>query len=133
MAEHSVVLPLSMREVVDAICYKVREKLYKDCNFNPDLACDWFKASISLRIEHSDMGRKVETVVSVPETEAGKAPEEGSDIYLLEKEIDVQPAAPNQVRMETEQALPVATTDKNGKTDIKRVTYKRPGTFLNEK
>ena len=57
MSERSVSLPLSMGEVVEAVCQKVRDSFRGDCNFNKDLACDWFKARIKIEIEHSDIGR----------------------------------------------------------------------------
>ena len=61
MSERSVSLPLSMGEVVEAVCQKVRDSFRGDCNFNKDLACDWFKARIKIEIEHSDIGRLVTT------------------------------------------------------------------------
>jgi hypothetical protein len=131
MAERSISLPLSMGEVGEAICVKIKEALRRDCNFNSDLACDWFKAHVAIKVEHSDIGRviKSEHVVS---SESGEKPADPADVYLDELELDIEKAAPNQVRMDTEQPLPIAVTDKNGHTDIKRVTYKRPGTFLPE-
>lgn len=125
--ERSVSLPLSMREAVEAIIFRIREAFLRDCNWNPDLACQWFEAEISIKARHSDVGREVKSEFVVQETK-GEPPADGSEIVESHAEVNIGMAPPNQVRQETGQGVPVLTTA-NGRPEIKRVTYKKPGTF----
>lgn len=127
--ERSVALPLSMGEVVEAIAEAVRKACRRDCNLNPDLACQWFEAKVHIDLKHSDVGRVVETVVDAAAGHGEKTDlADGATIEEAAVDVEMGQAPPNKVRQDSGQPVPVLTTA-SGKPEIKKVQYKRPGTF----
>jgi hypothetical protein len=126
MSEKQVPLPLSGEEVRNAILYRVDESLRKTCNLSDSAAYTSFRGTIEIRLTLSDYGREVTDNHNVTVAEEvgleGEAPRE------VTTSITIEPAAPNTVRVETKQDVPVKTTEE-GRTVIKKVKYQvRKGT-----
>ena len=120
MAEQIMPLALSGEEVKEAIMFKVRQSLSRTCNLHNDSAYTSFKAEILIRLTLSDYGRDVSDnhLVEV-ESNSGL---EGSEPRTVESNVTLEPMPPNQLRVETDQPVPVKTTEK-GKQVIKHVKY----------
>lgn len=126
--EVAVPEPLSGTEVIEAIVEKVRRMLARDCFLSPVAAYEHFSGKIHIEITAIDCGReaKVETEVAV---NLGRSLEESQEgAYDVESEEVIEPEAPNVVRRETGQSVPVVTTDSGGKSEVKRVKYQRKST-----
>ena len=125
-AEKVLPLPLSGSEIVEAVLDKLRQALVKDCYLSPNTAYDWFEARVTVHVKANDIGRRPEvkaevTVGAGAEGSAGR----GQD---HEVELVIEPAAPNEIRQETGQPLPVLATTADGHREIKKVQYKRQST-----
>lgn len=114
MPEKTLALPLSGEEVRAAILKKIGEALVRDCRLSPNMAYDSFKYRVSVSLELHDTGRveKVESTV-------GDSTKE-TDVVL-----EGEPEPPNKVRVDTGQSVPVLTQNSEGKSDIKRIIYKK--------
>jgi hypothetical protein len=113
-------LPLSGREVKNAILFKVEESLNKSGHLHDDNAYTSFRAAISVKLMLSDYGREVQDNHEV--IEAGSTGIEGEPERRVEENVTVEPAPPNQVRVETGQSVPV-TTVVDGKATTRHVKY----------
>lgn len=123
MPEEVVVRPLSGEEVQEAVLYKIRESMAKTCNLRPDDAYTSFRAEIEIHLTLSDYGREVSDNHKVIAQEVTDAvPPYVGDTRNYEVEITMEPAPPNQVRIETEQKVPVEVTE-DGKKVTKLVRY----------
>src|SRR6267154_1287211 len=112
--------PLSGREVKNALLYAVEHELNKSGHLHDDNAYTSFKAEISIKLTLSDFGREVKDNHEVMESvETGI---EGTPAYVEESNVIVQPAPPNQVRVDTQQPVPV-TTVVDGKATTRNVKY----------
>ena len=122
-AEKVLPLPLSGSEIVEAVLDKLRAALVKDCYLSPNTAYDWFEARVKVHVKANDIGRRpeVKAEVTVGLGEQGSAGR-GQD---HEVELVIEPAAPNEIRQETGQPLPVLATTADGHREIKKVQYKR--------
>ncbi len=123
MAEQTLNNPLAGNEIIEAILDKVRAKLRSDCFLNANSAYDWFNADISYKIDMHDSGAlvKVDQQVIV----SNGAMPETPDLQHVEAEFHIDPAPPNEVRVETGQPVPTLTKDEHGKDVIKGVRYAR--------
>jgi hypothetical protein len=125
MAEKVLNLPLSGAEVREAVLDRISQYLMNDCFLSPNTAYDHFSAKITVHIEAHDVGRTA--VVDTPpiSVSAGEPPDnEDEFLDASDAEFTMDPAPPNEVRVESGQPVPVATTTK-GKPDIKLVQYAR--------
>jgi|WetSurMetagenome_2_1015567.scaffolds.fasta_scaffold110438_3 hypothetical protein len=131
MAERSVALALSGEEIIEAVVARIRKEMRTDCFLNKDLAYSYFEAEVHYKIRLQDCGRAPEAK-GVARAKGGEVPtttENEEDLFLKEGDIEMQMAPPNEVRQESDQPLPVLGTGENGKPEIRRVTYAKPGTF----
>ena len=114
-------LPLTGEEVQEAILYKVATSLERTCHLKVDNAYTSFKAEISIRLTLSDFGRQVnDNHIVSDQHDTGLESE--SEPRTVEANVTMQPMPPNQVRIETDQAVPVPTVE-NGKKVIKHLRY----------
>lgn len=114
-------LPLTGEEVQEAILYKVASSLARTCHLKVDNAYTSFKAEISIRLTLSDFGRQVSDNHSVTEQgDSGLDPE--NEPRQVEANVTMEPMPPNQVRIETDQDVPVPTVE-GGKKVIKHLRY----------
>lgn len=114
-------LPLSGREVKTALLFKVEDELEKSGHLHDDNAYSSFKAEITIKLTLADYGREVRDNHIVTESaDTGLVPPvEGVPV---EMNSVMEPAPPNQVRVDTNQAVPV-TTVVEGKVQTRRVKY----------
>jgi hypothetical protein len=128
-------LPLTGEEVQEAILYKVATSLLKTCHLKSDNAYTSFKAEITIRLTLSDFGREVKdnhivkeegSIFHPPEIEAELVGKESYPDLNKPRQVDanivMEPMPPNQVRIETDQAVPVPTVE-GGKKVIRHLKY----------
>lgn len=122
MAERTLNNPLSGTEVVEAVLDKVRAKLQTDCYLNPNSAYDWFSAEIEIHLDMHDAGSHIKGDYRVQLAEGVKPAETPQHV---EADFHIDPAPPNEVRVETGQPVPTLTKDEQGKDVIRNVRYSR--------
>lgn len=126
MAEKVLNSTLSGEEIVQAVGYKVMEALRRDCLLSPHTSYDYFSGKILLQLTMNDAGlREVEvnhSVAYILGVGPGKLPEADESV---EHSFLLDPQPPNELRVETEQPVPVLTKDETGRKVIKPVTYSR--------
>lgn len=120
--EKPVVQPLSGEEVREAILFKISESLRKTCHLNDSAAYTAFFADISIKLRLVDYGREVTDNHVVQESVDVRPPDEPGREQGYEVHLEVPPAPPNQVRVETGQGVPVNTVV-GGKVEQKKVRY----------
>lgn len=121
MAEQMVVRPLTGEEVQAAVIHKIKESMSKTCNLRPDDGYTSFRAEIEIHLTLSDYGREVldnHKVIAQAQT----APVDPGTTREYELEITMEPMPPNEVRIETDQDVPVEVTQ-DGKKVTKHVRY----------
>ena len=129
MAEKVLPNPLSGEEVRTAILDHISERLAKDGYLNLNLAYDSFSAKITIHIDCHDIGRVA--TVDVEETITPVSAEPITDDQFLNQadgEFEIPAAAPNEVRVETGQPVPVLTKDTDGSPTVKGIRYSRKAT-----
>lgn len=118
-------LSLSGEEIQEAILFKVQESLKKSCHLILDCAYTQFKAEISVKLTLSDYGREVKDNHSVHVSEVAQLSVEEIEKALAqthESNVTMEPMPPNQVRVETEQPVPVVAVQ-GGKRVVKHLKY----------
>jgi len=119
-------LPLSGEEIKKAILYKVEESLEKTCHLKDDTAYTSFKGSISIKLVLSDFGREVmdNHEVHAEHLDNVSLQKFAETSHAEEHTLKIEPAPPNQVRIETEQGVPVQSVE-GGKTVTRNLKYAR--------
>lgn len=125
MAERVLANPLSGLEVRNAILDKLSSFLQRDCFLSPNLAYDYFSCTVKVSIELHDVGRTDKVEVKVTETE-GDHPDDDALLEQADKEFEINPAPPNEVRVDTGQEVPVLAKAADGRGEIRGIKYKRP-------
>ena len=127
MPEKTLALDLSGEEIRNAILDTLSRRLAKDGYLNPNLAYQSFSAKITIHIECHDLGRVAEVNVAEQVTQGSIPAGENPDEYLdkAEGEFTMEQKAPNDVRVETNQEVPVLTKQADGKPVIKGIRYSR--------
>jgi len=114
-------LPLTGEEVQEAVLYKVAQSLARSCHIHKDNAYTSFKAEITIRLTLSDFGREVKDNHIVSEQADSGLPAEGEP-RQIDVNVSMEPMPPNQVRIETDQDVPVPAVE-GGKKVIKHLRY----------
>jgi len=122
MPEKVLPLPLSGEEVRLAILDKISQSLQKDCFLSPNVSYDYFSAKVSISLKCHDVGRVAEVE---QEVEAGEGDIPNVPLDIQEAEFEMQPAAPNEVRVASGQDVPALTKDAEGKPKIEKIRYAR--------
>lgn len=118
--EKPLPLPLTGAEVKEAIMFKVEESLNKTCHLKDDNAYTSFRGKITINLALSDYGREQQDNHIV---EVGlKSGLVDDNRHTVETTTEIEPAPPNQVRVDTNQGVPVRTQEK-GKQVIRHVKY----------
>lgn len=120
--EVAVPEPLSGTEIIDAVVFKIREALRRDCFLNANTAYEYFSGQFHIELKAVDCGREAAVTVDVTHT-AGAAPEPGAAIQEAKVDETIPMEAPNVVRRATRQSVPVVATDATGRNEQRRVTY----------
>lgn len=123
MPEKSLPLHLNGEEIIEAVVAKIRERMRKDCFLNSTTAYDWFRAEVSIHVLMNDSGRRPEVSVNV-QTSEGEMPTADDSVKVAESSFKMQEAPPNQVRIESNQPVPVLSTGGDGKAEVKRASYR---------
>jgi hypothetical protein len=124
MSERVLANPLSGQEVIEAIIDKIRISLRRDCFLSPNLAYDYFSAKIRIELSCHDVGRKAEVTQEIVETQ-GEVNLEDEALNESDHSFEINPAPPNEVRVETGQDVPVLSRGTDGKPEIKGIKYSR--------
>lgn len=119
--ERPAPLPLTGEEVQEAVLYKVAQSLARSCHIHKDNAYTSFKAEISIRLTLSDFGREVNDNHIVTEQHDTGLPAE-SEPKQVDANVVMEPMPPNQVRIETDQSVPVPSVE-GGKKVIRHLKY----------
>ena len=109
--ETSILKPLSGREVVRAILYDIEQALTHDDRFAAHVAYDGFTFHASIQIRTPSAA--IPGVDRILSGGAGAIPPDDAPTATVTVERPLAP--PNQVRMDTEQPVPVLSDDGNGK------------------
>ena len=125
--EEAVPEPLSGREIVEAIKTRVGEQLERDCYMSPNAAYEYFFGKIHIEITAVDCGREAVVNKNVDVTlgtDSGKG-----TVIEATSTVTIPKEAPNVVRKNSQQPVPVLVEDASGKRTIKRVQYsgRQPG------
>jgi len=113
-------LPLTGEEVQEAVLSKIKESFNRTCHLKYDNAYTSFKAEIHIKFTLSDYGRTIEDNHAVEVSGSSGIPE--TETRTVETDITMEPAPPNQVRVESGQPVPVKVNE-GGKTVIKHLKY----------
>ncbi len=111
--------PLSGEEVQNALLYRIAESLCKSCHLHRDNAYSSFRADISIQLTLNDYGREQKDNHQIAVVENTGLP---GDERKIEANVVMEPAPPNQVRVETGQDVPV-TTVVEGKQVTRKIRY----------
>ena len=132
--------PKLPRKVVDIICDRLRAQMKKDCYLNPIIAYAGYASATSIRAsfqvggdDHYEFNAEIKinfqnTGTSIKETfivvrgSQAKA-DETLDMQVAELHVSDKPAAPNAVRVETNQSVPAVVTTPQGKVKETRIKY----------
>jgi hypothetical protein len=127
MTERVLPESLSGEEIRTAILDILSRRLQRDGYLNPNLAYSHFTAKIRIEVSCHDLG--TDRKVDVTETYVAPVAEPSSDedIYLdqADGEIEINKTAPNDMRVETGQTVPVLSHDGDGRPTVKKVKYSR--------
>ena len=120
-SEKSVPLPLTGEEIQEAVLFKLRECMQKSCHLHLGNAYTSAKIDISVKMILFDYGREVRNnEIAQVELDSTLPPE--SEPVVAEETLTVDPMPPNQLRHETDQAVPVPTVV-DGKKTIRHLKY----------
>ena len=125
MSENAAAIPLAGSEIVEAIAFKLKEQLARDCYLSPNAAYEYFTGEITVKIIAVDCGRQAPVTVTIEVAKGDPAALESGEGYKIESTEDIEKQAPNVVRRETGQSVPVTVADGAGKTETKNVKYQR--------
>jgi hypothetical protein len=122
--ERTMAKPLSGAECADAITFKIRDALSRDCFLAPHIAYDSYSFQADIRVQFQKTGTAIkETTIRThgKEGEVSDQPMESVDVNVTDT-----PKPPNEVREETGQGIPTMVTKPTGGVEEKRVKYAIP-------
>ncbi len=114
--------PLSGEEIIEAIAEKVKAALRRDCYLTPNLAYDYYVADVRISLTAHDVGREAKVEVAVHDTQGD--PEDAA-LEASDASFHVDAKAPNVVRVESGQPVPVLTKGTDGRPEVKGVRYSK--------
>jgi hypothetical protein len=119
-SEVSIPKALSGAEIIEAIKHDVGQMLSHDDRLYPHVAYSGFEAHITIQIRTpASMIPGIDRELTIEKGDVTDLEETPSITASTDR--DIQP--PNQVRMETNQPLPVLVTNEKGQTHEKFVPY----------
>ncbi len=126
MPERVLANPLSGGEIRRAILDKISQRLAQDGFLNENLAYDTYDARIKISLTAHDVGRAAPVNLEVHDSGAtADAPSDDAALDAADAEFEIDAAAPNEVRVDSGQDVPVLTRDEKGNPAIKGVRYSR--------
>lgn len=127
MPERVLASELSGLEIRTAILDIIGRRMQSDCFLSPNLAYGDYEADISIKIRARDNGRVAEVNIEKSLTHGDPTTPDPDHVHLEEADLEfkIDADAPNSVRVETGQEVPVLTKSKDGRPEIKGVKYAR--------
>lgn len=120
-SEKSIPLPLTGEEIQEAVIFKLRDCMQKNCHLHLGNAYTSAKIEVSVKMVLFDYGREVRNnEAATVELDSGLPPESESE--TVEASVTLESMPPNLLRQETDQAVPVATVV-DGKKKIRHLKY----------
>lgn len=120
-SEKSVPMSLTGEEVQEAAVAKLRECMQHNCHLRLSDAYTSARIEVTVKMVLSDYGREVRNnTVAEVELDSGIPPE--SEPRVSEGTVVMEPMPPNSFRVETQQPVPVVTSQ-DGKKVIKHLKY----------
>jgi hypothetical protein len=120
-SEKSIPLPLTGEEIQEAVVVKLRECMQKNCHLGLGNAYTSAKIEVTVKMTLFDYGREVRNnELATVEIDSG-LPQESAPV-TVEGQLTTDPMPPNQLRVETDQSVPVQTTQ-DGKKVTKHLKY----------
>lgn len=124
MDETTIAKPLSGPEVIEAICYKIRENLNKNCLLAPHSAYGAFSFDATIKINFNNPTSLVREAMGFANGSDG-AVDQTAETVEENIQIKEAEAPPNQIRRDTEQGVPAMIKTPQGGTTEKRLKYER--------
>lgn len=119
--EKAAPLPLNGDEVKEAILFKINESLNRTCHLIHDSAYTSFRAKVTISLELNDFGRiQPDNHIVTAEEDSGLASQ--GQMRQVDANLTIDPQPPNQLRVDTDQPVPVRSTE-NGKTVVRNIRY----------
>jgi hypothetical protein len=122
MPERVLANPLSGKEIIEAVVDKVRQALQRDCYLTPNLAYDFYEADVKVSLTAHDVGRAAKVEVAVHDTQGEN---EDAALEASDASFHVDAEAPNVVRVESGQPVPVLTKDPDGRPAVRGIKYSK--------
>jgi hypothetical protein len=121
-SEKSIPLPLNGEEIQEATLFKLRECMQKNCHLSLGNSYAKVRIEVFVKMILTDIARPdvSNNVAATVELDSGLASE--SEPETVEATLMVEPMPPNQLRQETDQAVPVQTVI-DGKKVTKHLKY----------
>lgn len=123
MPERTLNKQLSGDEIIEAHLDTMRQRMKQSGYFRSNDAFDWFSSEVTIKCDMHDTGAMVKADLTIKA--AAGTPNEGDEAETVEMAFNIDPAPPNEVRVQTGQPVPVLTTDATGKQVEKSVRYSR--------
>lgn len=124
MQEMTIAKPLTGPEIIEAICFKMRESLSKNCLLAGHQAYAGFSFDAKVELHFNNPASYVKEAMGFAKGSDGDTtPTEGdlSDTVVMHE----PEASPNEVRRETEQPVPAIATSPSGKKEEVKLKYQR--------
>ena len=124
MNEVTIVRPLTGPEIIEAICYKLRENLEKNCLLSPHQAYPGVAFEAKVDIHFTNPASYVKEAVGFA---SGKEGEIDPSQPTVQETVTVKQGdtSPNELRRDTDQGVPALVKTPQGKVEEKRLRYQR--------
>ncbi|HKM83871.1 MAG TPA: hypothetical protein VJY15_23310 [Candidatus Acidoferrum sp.] len=122
--ERTIAKPLSGGEVMEAIIFKIRDALKRDCYLAPHIAYDSYSFQAEIRVQFQKTNTSIKETTVHTRGKAGDVsdqPMESADVKTSD-----EPKPPNELREETGQGIPTIITKPQGGVEEKKVKYAIP-------
>lgn len=124
MDETTIPKPLSGPEIIDAICFKVRENLNKNCLLAPHSAYGAFSYDAKVTITFVNPTSHIKEALGFASGSGGE-PQDVIETSTEVIDMHADPQPPNQVRRDTEQGVPARVKTPQGGVEERKLKYER--------
>lgn len=124
MNETTFAKPLSGPEIIEAVIYKIRENLQKNCLLAPHSGYGAFSFDATVKINFNNPTSHIKDAMGFAKGGDGDFDENAENVgETVTIHGDEEP--PNQVRRDTEQGVPAMVKTPQGGTEEKRLKYQK--------
>lgn len=124
MDEVTIPKPLSGPEIIEAVCFKIRENLNKNGLLAGHIAYGAFSFDATIKINFNNPTSTIKEALGFAKGAEGEVDPEAENV-TEDIQIHEAEAPPNQVRRDTEQGVPAMVKTPQGGTTEKRLKYER--------